>query len=775
MADWLNNVMSHTEQMLNNIDRAAATKLAERGDRRGSSIDSLQKDEKHSTVANDLPSSSVGYTVESAGTNTTNAAISDKHVAESKNSASRSGTSGSTASSKSSGSGVTSDQLFDFLNDSTASISTDVAGTAADHGSATSRDKGNDIGLQFSTVDDTSGVDTSSAGSTVAKKKRRGASKTNVSNGIKTSRNTGTAVGVKSMVDDDSDTGNSVATSKDTSMDADVLRQRCTRLDDENQLLRREVAALTDEVSSYMTRVRSTQDALSDTREALAASERKLTRAHSAKREFIEREDTLQRAADTAAAAARELEEKLAGQEQMLVDLRAEKDMLLQDHADASHAHNHALSALRAELEALQASKADTHGSLEASRTEAEDNLRRLRDEHDAQTAELSTLRTTLATRDREVGTLQTRAAASDARHTALATEFAEYKTKVTQVLQMKDKTITALEGGAAATATTDAGDPDAGGAPTAAHVLEARVGVLEAENAQLRSDLREAEAQQQEDVELAEGQFRELEQALKDVQGAKVALEKDHQQLAQANAQALEDAVRQKELLAKESAHKDSEMVALQEELAQLKRSTVGSATLDLETKVRQLTDNVVKKQGQIEALSSERSSLALQLEEMERRRRQDIRIQMPPPSTSGTSRTKFRRGGGDDDEYDSIGRALQAIMGDSANSGVGRSVKGAAVTLDAVSVQFMVFLRRYAAARLMTIVYLIMVHLWVMVVLLTYTPEIHDSHAAGLHDFHPVHPDHVGVVGGTSMADAMVAASKVQAPGGVAFVKDH
>lgn len=39
MADWLNNVMSHTEQMLNNIDRAAATKLAERGERHGSSID----------------------------------------------------------------------------------------------------------------------------------------------------------------------------------------------------------------------------------------------------------------------------------------------------------------------------------------------------------------------------------------------------------------------------------------------------------------------------------------------------------------------------------------------------------------------------------------------------------------------------------------------------------------------------------------------------------------------------------------------------------------
>lgn len=196
-----------------------------------------------------------------------------------------------------------------------------------------------------------------------------------------------------------------------------------------------------------------------------------------------------------------------------------------------------------------------------------------------------------LGARDRELGAQQAKTAAGDARRTALATEFAEYKTKVTQVLQMKDKTIAALEGGGADAGASDAGasggGEDSSGGVAAMHALEARVGMLEAENAQLRSDLREAETQQQEDVELAEGQFRELEQALKDVQSAKVAFEKDHRQLVQVNTQALEDAVRQKELLAKESARKDSELFELQEELGQLKRSTVGSATLDLETKV--------------------------------------------------------------------------------------------------------------------------------------------------------------------------------------------
>jgi hypothetical protein len=47
-----------------------------------------------------------------------------------------------------------------------------------------------------------------------------------------------------------------------------------------------------------------------------------------------------------------------------------------------------------------------------------------------------------------------------------------------------------------------------------------------------------------------------------------------------------------------------------------------------------------------------------------------------------------------------------------------------------------------RYPAARLMVIVYGIMLHLWVLVVIMTYTPEMHTALAAGDHDHHPVRP---------------------------------
>lgn len=59
--------------------------------------------------------------------------------------------------------------------------------------------------------------------------------------------------------------------------------------------------------------------------------------------------------------------------------------------------------------------------------------------------------------------------------------------------------------------------------------------------------------------------------------------------------------------------------------------------------------------------------------------------------------------------------------------------------------SIQLGVFLRRYPAARLLVILYVVLLHLWVMVVIMTYSPEMHGTHS----DMHgPVHPDHLGVM---------------------------
>ncbi|CAG2066137.1 unnamed protein product [Timema podura] len=59
--------------------------------------------------------------------------------------------------------------------------------------------------------------------------------------------------------------------------------------------------------------------------------------------------------------------------------------------------------------------------------------------------------------------------------------------------------------------------------------------------------------------------------------------------------------------------------------------------------------------------------------------------------------------------------------------DTSVARRVKRAYSSLDAVSIRTGVFLRRYPVARTLVACYMVLLHLWVMLVLFTYTPEAH------------------------------------------------
>ncbi|KAM7300133.1 hypothetical protein ISCGN_020697, partial [Ixodes scapularis] len=58
-------------------------------------------------------------------------------------------------------------------------------------------------------------------------------------------------------------------------------------------------------------------------------------------------------------------------------------------------------------------------------------------------------------------------------------------------------------------------------------------------------------------------------------------------------------------------------------------------------------------------------------------------------------------------------------------------RKVKRAYGVIDSFSVRAGVFLRRYPLARIFILVYMGLLHFWVMIVLLTYEPEIHGPHS--------------------------------------------
>lgn len=59
--------------------------------------------------------------------------------------------------------------------------------------------------------------------------------------------------------------------------------------------------------------------------------------------------------------------------------------------------------------------------------------------------------------------------------------------------------------------------------------------------------------------------------------------------------------------------------------------------------------------------------------------------------------------------------------------DGGMTRRVKKAYGTLDKFSVRLGIFLRRFPIARVFVLLYMGLLHVWVMIVLLTYKPEIH------------------------------------------------
>ena len=68
------------------------------------------------------------------------------------------------------------------------------------------------------------------------------------------------------------------------------------------------------------------------------------------------------------------------------------------------------------------------------------------------------------------------------------------------------------------------------------------------------------------------------------------------------------------------------------------------------------------------------------------------------------------------------------EALVTDKTDDAVGK-IKRAVGALDKLSIRLGVLLKRYPTVRLLVIVYMIVLHVWTSVVLVTYEPEMHGS----------------------------------------------
>ncbi|XP_055602846.1 golgin-84 [Uranotaenia lowii] len=175
--------------------------------------------------------------------------------------------------------------------------------------------------------------------------------------------------------------------------------------------------------------------------------------------------------------------------------------------------------------------------------------------------------------------------------------------------------------------------------------------------------------------------------------------------------ASAREEVVKQRTTFLMQLHERDAEINKLRNKIHS--RRTV-SPSSDLENRLSSLTQSLVQKQSSLESITAERNALKLQLEKLDAQYRStvtQIRQQRVPYMSSNET-------------DDAKSQVPNFMVENPFDNKVARRVKRAYSSLDSIGIRLGVFLRRYPLIRILVIVYVAVLHLWVMFVLLSSTP---------------------------------------------------
>lgn len=231
-------------------------------------------------------------------------------------------------------------------------------------------------------------------------------------------------------------------------------------------------------------------------------------------------------------------------------------------------------------------------------------------------------------------------------------------------------------------------------------------------------------EAQQVNEAESAREQLQDLHDQIAGQKASKQELETELERLKQEFHYIEEDLYRTKNTLQSRIKDREEEIQKLRNQLTN--KTLSNSSQSELENRLHQLTETLIQKQTMLESLSTEKNSLVFQLERLEQ--------QMNSTSGSSSNGSSVNMSGIDNGEGTRL-RNVPVLFNDTETNlaGMYGKVRKAASSIDQFSIRLGIFLRRYPIARVFVIIYMALLHLWVMIVLLTYTPEMHHDQPYG------------------------------------------
>ncbi|XP_076464926.1 golgin subfamily A member 5-like [Babylonia areolata] len=499
---------------------------------------------------------------------------------------------------------------------------------------------------------------------------------------------------------------------------------RLSALELENRLLKSEVASLNQEIAAIIGRAKKSQTELDRVQQKMAEYTNNTSLQDQLLRELQSREMDLQEALnakDSQLAVMRvqleEADRKASGQKKELESLQTERERILQDQSSASGMHSQALDTMRHKLTEMEGTLQREQQAHKRYQQEASERQSRLEQEQKALADALTNAEKRVSEEKAKAaeayGQLKTvKATLESARH-----EMVEYKEKASRILQSKERLIQSLreESGAAGSAEgVSSLEYDSVRQERDMLREEIQRSKMTADN--LRMELQDLEVQLQQESSTAQDHIQSLEDSLSEEKHRREDAEQELLKQKQELQYAIDELHKQKVNYQTRITDRETEIEKLRNQLTT--KSISSTSESELESRVRSLTESLIQKQTMLEALSTEKNSLTLQLERLGQQYRDVENSLMRSAATSVNV----------GDSEDDLRQRLPTFMKEGvADTEVTRRVKRYVNTIDKFSIRLGVFLRRYPIARIFVIIYMAMLHLWVMVVLMTYQPEIH------------------------------------------------
>lgn len=512
----------------------------------------------------------------------------------------------------------------------------------------------------------------------------------------------------------------------------DGAQQNLSSLELENKLLKNEVQSLNQEMSSVVNRAKEAETELNRVKKKMNEHNRSSSKHDHMLRELQSRESDLMEvlgAKDSQLAVLRvrleEADKELHNRKLEVDRLQGDRTRILQDHTDSSGMHGQALDSVKQKLVEVEDSLRREQEAYKQAQQESSDRQSRLEKEQRSFTDALATAEKKALDDRGKVQDLSNQLKMAKHNLESAKQELTEYKEKATRILQSKERLIASLrEGSGASGESAGVSNLEYDSVKQERDMFreDLQHSKLTADN--LRIELQEIEIQLQQESDSSNDQIRSLEENLQDEKRRRTDAEQDLLKQKQEFQYTIEEISRQKGAFQIKINEKETEIEKLRN---QLTTKTMSSSTEgELESRVRSLTESLIQKQTMLESLSTEKNSLTLQLERLDQQYK-DVQ--------SSSLRTNTTVVHVHDDE--DVRHRLPAFMREAPNDAeVTKKMKRAANTIDKFSIRLGIFLRRHPMSRIFIILYMVLLHVWVMVVLMTYQPEIHGADFKHPHD---------------------------------------